>query len=97
MRRSEAIEKNFEHNFDDGWDYARLASMEYFVRLVEDLTDSRVVTCGYFEEYEHLEFALEDFEKWLNIDIYDKDLADCTKAIVVQTQDFLSENVRKDL
>ena len=63
MRASDIIEKNFERNFDNSWSYARLASMEYFARLIEDLTDSRVLTCGYFEENEHLEFALEDFEK----------------------------------
>ena len=97
MRISEMIEKNFEHNFDNSWDFARLASMEYFARLVEDLTDSEVLSYGYYDDYEILQFNLASFEKLLTVDLYGNNLADCTKTIVMRAQDFLSENKRKDL
>lgn len=97
MTISEMIEKNFEHNFDNSWDFARLASMEYFARLVEDLTDSEVLSYGYYESHAVAQFELKNFSKMLTVNFYDDELADCTKNIILETQDFLSENKRKDL
>lgn len=97
MRISEMIEKKFELYIDNSWNHARSASMEFFARLVEDLTDSEVMAYEYYEEPEEVDFVLKSFSKLLTINLYGNNLADCTKTIVMETQDFLNENKRKDL
>lgn len=97
MRRSERIENKFSQEYDSSRHYARLASTEFFTRLVEDLTDSEVVSYHYFEDVAEVNFTLKGFSQMLTISLWGCNLADCTKNIILETQDFLSENKRKDL
>ena len=94
MSISKAIENKYFSYIEDGHHKARIESLPFFTRLVEDLTFSDVMDYHYYEEAEVLVFLLANYDKVLRINIYGDSLQACTRDIVMQTQAFLSRNER---
>lgn len=94
MSLSKKIESNYASDTETGHHKARLESLPFFTRLVEDLTFSEVMDYHYYEEAEVLVFLLANYDKVLRINIYGDSLQACTRDIVMQTQAFLSRNDR---
>ena len=91
MNISKDIERKYLDS-EDGHHEARLESLPFFTRLVEDLTYSDVIDFHYYEEPEVMVFVLTNYDKVLRVDIYGDSLQACTRDIVMQTQAFISRN-----
>ena len=94
MSISKGIENKYFSYIQTGHHQARKESMEFFTRLVEDLTYSDVIDFHYYEEAEVLVFVLTNYDKVLRVNIYGDSLQACTRDIVMQTQAFISRNER---
>lgn len=97
MSVSKRIESKYFSDIETGHHKARIESLPFFARLVEDLTYSEVIDYHYYEEAEVLVFVLANYDKVLRIDIDGDSLQACTRDIVVKTQAFISVKKRKDL
>ena len=94
MSISKKIESKYFPFIETRHHQARLESLPFFTRLVEDLTFSDVIDFHYYEEAEVMVFVLTNYDKVLRVDIYGDSLQACTRDIVMQTQAFISRNDR---
>ena len=94
MSISKNIENKYFSDFETGHHKARLESLPFFIRLVEDLTYTEAIDSYYVEEEECLYFCLTNYNNALRVNVFGDSLQACTRDIVMQTQAFISRNER---